>query len=87
MSNAKEKAKELVEKMMLYSYEKIENEKNTKYIVDNKIKKEYAIQCALIAVDEIIEVLWHTHNEHNLKIYSYYQEVKQEIENYDRNRI
>jgi hypothetical protein len=54
---AKEKAKELVEKMMLYSYEKIENEKNTKYIVDNKIKKEYAIQCALIAVNEIIDAL------------------------------
>jgi hypothetical protein len=51
----KKKAGELVEKMMLYSYEKIENEKNTKYIVDNKIKKEYAIQCALIAVDEILK--------------------------------
>ena len=45
MTPQKEKAEELVDKMMLYSYEKIENEKNTKYIVDNKIKKEYAIQC------------------------------------------
>jgi hypothetical protein len=43
MKTPKEKAEELVEKMMLYSYEKIENEKNTKYIVDNKIKKEYEI--------------------------------------------
>jgi hypothetical protein len=39
------------------------------------------IQCALIAVDEIIQVFWDTHNEDNLKIYSYYQQVKQEIEN------
>jgi len=74
MSNPKEKAEELVEKMMLSSYEKIENEKNTKYIVDIKIKKEYAIQCALIAVEEIL----------SLDIYQsdqwFYQEVKQEIE-------
>ena len=56
----KEKAEKLVEKMMLYSYEKIENENSTKYIVDNKIKKEHAIQCALIAVDEILNNVYRT---------------------------
>jgi hypothetical protein len=79
----KKKAEELVEKMMLYSYEKIENEKNTKYIVDNKIKKEYAKQCALIAVEEILNAIYnedfdgHLIDEHNAA--SYWQEVKQEI--------
>ena len=80
----KEKAKELVEKMMLYSYEKIENEKNTKYIVDNKIKKEYAIQCALIAVDEIIKYVPQFEYGQGEKTttteYDYLQEVKLEIE-------
>jgi hypothetical protein len=42
--------------------------------------QRFAKQCALIAVDEIIQVFWDTHNEDNLKIYSYYQQVKQEIE-------
>jgi hypothetical protein len=74
----KEKARELVDKMMLYSYEKIENEKNTKYIVDNKIKKEYAIQCALIAVNEILIIMNEEYLSGALKI-EYWQEVKQEI--------
>lgn len=74
--NAREKAIELVEKMMLYSYEKIENEKNTKYIVDNKIKKEYAIQCAVIAVDEIMSTI---DAEDHFILYNYWQEVKKEI--------
>ena len=34
--------------------------------------------CASIAVDEIIEILWHTHK--NEIEYRYFQEVKQEIE-------
>jgi hypothetical protein len=41
---------------------------------------EFAKQCALIAVDVIIEVLWHTHKEINQQEYRYYLEVKQEIE-------
>jgi hypothetical protein len=72
----KEKAKELVEKMMLYSYEKIENEKNTKYIVDNKIKKEDATQCALIAVDEILLI----RKDVDEFADAYWIKVKQEIE-------
>jgi hypothetical protein len=82
--NAKEKAKELVEKMMLYSYEKIENEKNTKYIVDNKIKKEYAIQCALIAVEELIKIsYWGGEIDNEIEINSkeYFMKIKEEIIN------
>ena len=76
----KGKAQDLVEKMMLYSYDKIENEKNTKYIVDNKIKKEYAIQCALIAVDEILnDDMYGMEEEHFEKRINYWEEVKQEI--------
>jgi len=77
----KEKAKELVEKMMLYSYDKIENEIYPKYIVDNKIKKELAKQCALIADDEIIK------EKNGCSKYECYgqdinwNKVKQEIEN------
>ena len=78
----KGKAQDLVEKMMLYSYDKIENEIYPKYIVDNKIKKELAKQCALIAVDEIIKqeaerCLAYKETD---KFIDYWQEVKQEIE-------
>jgi hypothetical protein len=37
-----------------------------------------AKKCALIAVDEIIDLLWHTHR--NETEYRYWQEVKIEIE-------
>jgi hypothetical protein len=37
-----------------------------------------AKQCALIAVDEIINLLWYTHK--NETEYRYWQEVKQEIQ-------
>ena len=81
----KEKTEELIEKMMLYSYEKIENEKNTKYIVDNKIKKEYATQCALIAVDEILNnvMFWWEipiKDPYFINQKKYWTEVQQEIE-------
>jgi hypothetical protein len=62
-----EKARELVEKYY--------------WIFGDGYLGQQHIQCALIAVDEIIQVFWLTHNEDNLKIYSYYQQVKQEIEN------
>jgi len=75
----KEKAIELVEKMMLYSYDKIENEIYPKYIVDNKIKKELAKQCALIAVNEIIKALRKDLPEIGLGK-GYWYNVKQEIQ-------
>ena len=82
MSNAKEKAEELVLK-----YLRIDN--NTKEWFNTHIAK----QCALIAVDEIHEALKQTFHQMHKKtdmtpdLYSsesiavhYYQQVKQEIE-------
>ncbi len=40
-----------------------------------------AKQCALIAVDEVIEAL-HEHHWQNRLIINYWEEVKQDIENY-----
>jgi hypothetical protein len=62
----KEKAKQLVESMALSCKE-----------CDYEAK---AKQCALIAVDEILDAIdWHDHLFPN-KEYTYWQEVKQEIE-------
>ena len=41
--------------------------------------KYCAKKCALIAVEEIMKVLWHTHN--NESEYRYWEKVKQEINN------
>ena len=60
---AKDKAEELVKKMRLGWLH------TGSYFMGK--------QCALIAVDEIIEILWHTHK--NEIEYRYWQEVKQEI--------
>jgi hypothetical protein len=65
----KEKAKELVNRYMNLNKVKLSD-----YSV---IYTPTAKQCALIAVDEILNVLWHTHK--NETEYRYYQEVKQEI--------
>jgi hypothetical protein len=59
----KEKAKELVEKYAIWSW----NETVCDY--------EVAKQCALIAVDEILNCLFEIDNS-----YYWWQEVKQEIE-------
>ena len=63
----KEKAIELIEKM------KWEGEMS-----DEDCFYDFAKQCALVAVDEILDVLWHIHN--NEEAWRYYLEVKQEIE-------
>ena len=68
MSNTKEKAEELVLK-----YLRIDN--NTKEWFNTHIAK----QCALIAVDEIIN----SRKEHlvqSIKFYEYWTEVKRELE-------
>jgi hypothetical protein len=44
---------------------------------NRRVKKD-AKKCALIAVQEILEILWHTHK--NASEYEYWQEVKKEIE-------
>jgi|688.fasta_scaffold1743616_2 hypothetical protein len=59
----KDKAKDLVDKMKLCLFSDGDYD---------------AKQCALIAVDEMLYLLWHTHK--NETEYRYYQEVKQEIE-------
>jgi hypothetical protein len=61
----REKAIELVDKM-LYCYQ-------------GHIDEYTAKQCALIAVDEVIEAL-HEHHWQNRLIIDYWQEVKHEIE-------
>jgi hypothetical protein len=55
----KEKAKELVEK----------------YRISKAITEGYGKQCALIAVDEILSVVWYVPVD-----IEYWQEVKKEIE-------
>jgi hypothetical protein len=64
----KQKAKEL---MFLFS-NKIQKYDTILY------QKKLSKKCALIAVDEILNVLWHTHK--NEDTWKYYLEVKQEIE-------
>jgi hypothetical protein len=66
----KEKAHELINKLLLYSDDG--DLKNINWKIRN------AKQCALIAVDEILKVLCTPHK--NESEYMYWQEVKQEIE-------
>lgn len=70
MKTPKEKAKELVDKFAMYL------RANLRY--DEEANEE-AKQCALIAVDEILN----SRKEHlvqSIKFYEYWQEVKQEID-------
>tara|TARA_R110000772_G_scaffold39449_1_gene92754 strand:- start:244 stop:453 length:210 start_codon:yes stop_codon:yes gene_type:complete len=64
----KEKAKELVDKMSLDWY-------------CNECHNDFAKDCALIAVDEILDLNLGLSNcdENNWKIEKFYEEVKQEI--------
>ena len=66
MSQAKEKAKELVEKYLKKIIELAYAETKT---------KELAKQCALICVDEVLSVGFLDTNY----LYQYWEEVKQEI--------
>ena len=65
----KEKAKELVEK---YQF-------NGDMIDDIRMSEESAIECALLCVDELIELYEFEVPHRGFKI-SYWDEVKQEIE-------
>jgi hypothetical protein len=67
MSNPKEKAIELYEKF----YYKIPT------LLDEKILDCLAQECALLAVDEILNLCWNG----NLKAKEYWEEVKKEILN------
>jgi hypothetical protein len=69
----KEKAEELVDKFMDYS--------EHRFNINNDLSPVYtAKQCALIAVDEVIEAL-HEHHWQNKLIINYWEEVKHEINN------
>ena len=65
---AQEKAKELVEKYAIWNW----NETVCNY--------EVAKQCALIAVDEIINTIEYGSQADEISKISYWQQVKQEIE-------
>jgi hypothetical protein len=71
MTPQQEKAKELFNKLndKIISFEDVRLRGNG---------FEMTKQCALIAVDEILDVLWHTHK--NETEFRYYQQVKTEIE-------
>ena len=68
----KEKAKELFNKY--YSYLKAN-------LMDDKEAIDDAKQCALIAVDEILDSHYKLLSGVKTSIYKYWQEVKQEIKN------
>ena len=68
---AKEKAKELVQRFIAHAYHN-----------NNELQcKDHSKQCALMAVDEIINQCW-DYREIDLEAsYNYWEEVKQEIIN------
>lgn len=84
--DAKLKAKELVEKMMLYSFEKNELDNETiHYNVENEVEKESAIKCAKILVDEILESqpsykYWDTYDDETPSAITYWNDVKTELD-------
>ncbi len=64
----KEKAQELYDKFLRY------------VPAEEEFEHEYAKQCALIAVDEIIEAIdWHKFDTPNEE-FQYWQNVKQELD-------
>jgi hypothetical protein len=71
---AKEKAKELVEKFIEHTQEWDE--------IDGYVNDVYnSKQCALIAVDEMINQCWNYRDIDLERSHDYWQEVKQEIQN------
>ena len=64
----KEKAQELADKFLGHAYDGISS------------AEENCIECALIAVDEVIEALQEHHWQNRL-IINYWEEVKHEINN------
>jgi hypothetical protein len=69
----KEKAIELVDKFMDYTGFEINENNNMSNVFSAK-------QCALIAVDEILESHYKLLSGVNPSVYKYLQELKQEIE-------
>ena len=71
---AKEKARELVDKYLDSSLQIEYNEGDSSGMVS--ISFDVAKECALIAVDEILNLFWT-----DIKGFVYWNDVKQEIEN------
>ena len=74
----KEKAKELYDKFYFVNSESVELITG-EYEMLFSLHESDAKQCALIALDEIIEAL-ELNSWQNVKQIKYYQEIKQEIE-------
>jgi hypothetical protein len=74
----KEKAKELYDKFYFVNSESVELITG-EYEMLFSLHESDAKQCALIALDEIIEAL-ELNSWQNIKQIKYYQEIKQEIE-------
>ena len=81
----KEKAEELVGKFKQYSY--YDAHDLTTRVKREESNTESTIECAIIAVDEVLSYIDGNHNGYytmpeNIKVqYDYYEEVKQELEN------
>ena len=75
---SKEKAKELYDKFYFVNSESVELITG-EYEMLFSLHESDAKQCALIALDEIIEAL-ELNSWQNIKQIKYYQEIKQEIE-------
>jgi hypothetical protein len=85
MKTPKEKAEELVSKFKIYADDNYADDTNPYYgqILANKriVLHNSAKQCALIAVDEILNnFLSNRTTEYGRERYHFWQEVKQEIE-------
>jgi len=75
MSNPKEKAEDLFFKYSMKGLEEI------KSILNRVVRKNIAKQCAIIAVDEVVQQLTPIEKAPNNKsAFQYWQEVKKEIE-------
>lgn len=79
---AKEKAKELVTKYAALTITTLGcgADKGNPCIITNVMFKEPAKRCALIAVDEILDIVCSVYGYDSDVLYPYWQEVKQEIE-------
>jgi hypothetical protein len=74
------KAKELIEKMNVIHYVKLGGKNTNSKGLPVSMHDDQIKQCALIAVDEIIESHYKLLSGVKTSIYKYWQEVKQEIE-------
>jgi hypothetical protein len=85
MTEAQEKAVELIDKYRTY----IRAGAYTYEYLDPEDEVHLSKQCALIAVDEILEsqpsyVYWRTYYDETPSAITYWQEVKEAITNYKR---